>query len=42
MRTLISRRPSPALIVATAALFLTLGGTGYAAFTVSKNSVGTK
>ena len=28
------KRPSPALVVATAALFVALGGTGYAAFQV--------
>jgi hypothetical protein len=38
----ILRRPSPALFIATAALFLALGGTGYAAFKLAKNSVGTK
>jgi hypothetical protein len=36
------RRPSATLFIATAALFLALGGTGYAAFRLAKNSVGTK
>jgi hypothetical protein len=36
------RRPSPALVVALIALFVSLGGTSYAAFTLPKNSVGTK
>ena len=35
-------RPSPALIVALIALMVSLGGTGYAAFTLPRNSVGTK
>jgi hypothetical protein len=39
-----NKRPrlSPALIISTAALFVALGGTGYAAFSLPKNSVGTK
>lgn len=36
------RRPSPALIIAMLALMISLGGTGYAAFTLPRNSVGTK
>ncbi len=36
------RRPSPALVVAFVALLVALGGTSYAAFSVPKNSVGTK
>jgi hypothetical protein len=36
------RRPSPALIIAILALFVALGGTGYAALTLPRNSVGTK
>lgn len=36
------RRPSPAMAVALTALFLALGGTSYAAFSLPKNSVGTK
>src|SRR5204863_5881647 len=35
-------RPSPALVVALLALFVALGGTGYAALKLPKNSVGTK
>jgi hypothetical protein len=35
-------RPSPALIVATIALIVAMGGTSYAALSVPKNSVGTK
>jgi hypothetical protein len=34
--------PSPALVVATAALFVAMGGTGYAAFHLGKSSVGAK
>lgn len=37
-----SRRPSPAIIVAVVALLVALGGTSYAAFSVPRNSVGTK
>lgn len=33
-------RPSPALVVACVALFVALGGTGYAALQLPKNSVG--
>lgn len=36
------RRPSPAMIVALVALFVALGGTGYAALKLPKNSVGTR
>lgn len=36
------RRPSPAMLVACIALVVALGGTGYAAFKLPKNSVGTK
>jgi hypothetical protein len=35
-------RPSPALVVATIALAVALGGTGYAAISLPANSVGTK
>jgi hypothetical protein len=35
-------RPSPALVIALIALFVALGGTGYAALKLPKNSVGTK
>ncbi len=36
------RRPSAATLIATVALFVALGGTGYAAFNLPKGSVGTK
>jgi hypothetical protein len=36
------RRPSPALVISTIALVAALGGTSYAAFSLPKNSVGTK
>ena len=36
------RRPSPALVIACLALVVALGGTGYAAITLPKNSVGPK
>jgi hypothetical protein len=36
------RRPSAAVLIAAVALFVSLGGTGYAAFSLPKNSVGTK
>lgn len=35
-------RPSPALIISVIALMVALGGTSYAAFSLPKNSVGTK
>jgi hypothetical protein len=35
-------RPSPALVLAFVALFVALGGTGYAALQLPKNSVGSK
>ncbi|MEA2444213.1 MAG: hypothetical protein QOJ12_1505 [Thermoleophilales bacterium] len=35
-------RPSPAMVVALLALFVAMGGAGYAAFKLPKNSVGTK
>lgn len=41
MRTLL-RAPSPSMVVALVALSVALAGTGYAAFTVPANSVGTK
>lgn len=40
MHNLLSRRPSPAMVVALVALFVALGGSAYA-FTVPKDSVGT-
>src|SRR5919202_4430699 len=36
------RRPSPAMVVAVLALFVAMGGAGYAAFKLPKNSVGSK
>jgi hypothetical protein len=36
------RGPSPALVVSVVALVVALGGTSYAAFSLPKNSVGTK
>lgn len=42
MRILRSRAPTPALIISVVALLVALGGTGYAAFSLPKNSVGTK
>jgi hypothetical protein len=38
----LNRRPSPAMIVALVALFVALGGTGYAVTALPKNSVGEK
>ena len=43
MRRLVTRYlPSPAMVVACAALAVALGGTGYAALKLPRNSVGTK
>jgi hypothetical protein len=42
MRRLLSRRPSPAMVVACIALIVALGGTGYAAIKLPRNSVGAK
>ena len=42
MRTPRMGRPSPALVLAFVALFVALGGTGYAALQLPKNSVGSK
>lgn len=41
MHHVLSHRPSPALVVACLALFVALGGSAYAAVTLSPNSVGT-
>ena len=35
------RRPSPAIVISSVALFMSLGGVGYAAITIPNNSVGT-
>ena len=42
MRTFRLGRPSPALVISIIALIIALGGTSYAAFSVPKNSVGSK
>lgn len=42
MKGFLSRRPSPAMIVAILALVVAMAGTGYAALKLPKNSVGTK
>ena len=42
MKRFLHVRPSPALIVACAALFVSLSGVGYAAIVLPANSVGTK
>jgi hypothetical protein len=41
LRSLVHRRPSAALIVSFLALFVALGGAGYAALRIPPNSVGT-
>ncbi len=41
MKKLHLRRPSPAMVVAIAALVMAMGGVGYAATSLPKNSVGT-
>jgi hypothetical protein len=40
LRSLFSRRPSPAIVISVTALFLSLGGVGYAASQLPRNSVG--
>lgn len=42
MRRPFARRPSPAMVVAITALVVAMTGTGYAAITLPKSSVGTK
>jgi hypothetical protein len=42
MRTFRLSRPSPALVVAIIALFVAMGGSAYAGFSVPRNSVGSK
>ncbi len=42
MGRIMRQRPSPAMVVSLAALFVALGGTGYAAIVLPANSVGTK
>jgi hypothetical protein len=41
MQWLSNHRPSPAIVIASLALLVTLGGTGYAAIVLPDNSVGT-
>jgi hypothetical protein len=40
LKFLTSRRPSAAIVISSAALFMSLGGVGYAAITIPRNSVG--
>ena len=40
MHRFISRRPAPATVISLVALFVALGGTGYAALAIPRNSVG--
>ena len=40
MKYLRLRRPSPSLVISVVALFVAMGGTGYAAFRPGKNTVG--
>jgi hypothetical protein len=42
MRRILNCRPSPAMVVACIALIVALGGTGYAAIKLPRNSVGNK
>ena len=42
MQRVLAHRPSPAMVVALLALFISLGGSAFAAFSLPKNSVGTK
>ncbi|HEX6460034.1 MAG TPA: hypothetical protein VF032_14040 [Thermoleophilaceae bacterium] len=42
MNWLPKRRPSPALVISLIALFVAMGGTGYAAVHLGKNTVGTR
>jgi hypothetical protein len=41
LKSLMSRRPSAAIVISCAALFMSLGGVGYAAISIPNNSVGT-
>ncbi len=41
LKSLMSRRPSAAIVISSAALFMSLGGVGYAAIAIPNNSVGT-
>lgn len=40
MNRIVSRRPSPAIVISLIALFVALSGTGYAALVIPRNSVG--
>src|SRR3954453_12657479 len=40
MRRIAPSRPSPALVISIVALLMAMGGTGYAAFKLPRNSVG--
>jgi hypothetical protein len=40
LKSLMHRRPSAAIVISSAALFLSLGGVGYAAISIPNNSVG--
>ncbi len=40
LKSLCHRRPSPAILISSAALFMSLGGVGYAATQLPRNSVG--
>jgi hypothetical protein len=40
VQKIIGRRPSPAVVISLVALFVALGGTGYAALAIPRNSVG--
>ena len=40
LKSLMSRRPSAAIVISSAALFMSLGGVGYAAISIPNNSVG--
>ncbi|MGH2858089.1 MAG: hypothetical protein ACRDMJ_11475 [Solirubrobacteraceae bacterium] len=42
LHSLVRRRPSPAIVISTVALFLSLGGVGYAATQLPRNSVGSR
>ncbi|MGH2916042.1 MAG: hypothetical protein ACRDMX_13740 [Solirubrobacteraceae bacterium] len=42
LRSLVRRRPSPAIVLSSIALFMSLGGVGYAAINLPSNSVGTR
>jgi hypothetical protein len=40
LHSLLRHRPSPAILISSVALFMSLGGVGYAAITIPNNSVG--